>query len=61
MKTITVVPGGAPSQPADQSLNAYKIWLTEQCRLEGVALLETDLTPAEWEQSCAKYWTRRGA
>lgn len=48
-----------PSMPADESLQAFKTWLIEESLVQGVTVLETDLTDEDWIEQHENYWQHR--
>ena len=48
-----------PTTPQDESLQAFKIWLTTECKKQGITLIETDLTPEDWIEQHENYWQNR--
>lgn len=48
-----------PTLPKDESLAAFKTWLLDECKKQGITLLETDLTESDWIEQHESYWQSR--
>ena len=44
------------SRPKDQSLDAYKAWITELARRLTIGKTDITFTEAEWMESWNEYW-----